>query len=693
MFESAALDSRQFQTAPVKTREINDMRNCFVIDGLPRVVAGKIASLLQAACNFIKKHNVTVKSFEMPTDPETGGSCGYMFIECASKADSDKVFALQDIRFDSLHRLKINPWTDFDDRPRNQETVGTDHYLADNSKITNPYAFLHDKTGREQFLVKFGTSYDVQISWHDPHMNVKQVPLTVPADCSDEYESPVVHAPFEWTTIDKSRKRVQKDFPKWSPLGTYVAAIEENRASLWFLEERMWVGRAAFEHPKIQDFQIGPTEKYALTWCTVKCIIWDIEKCKMLKVIPLRGEDKDGPIFRWNFDETFALYQRHDKLVLYEMATMEKTALPNAEKDAKIVFSWAPDSSVLFYSVEPAHVEKPVRVYAQHVASGGILTEISTRSLYSVTNIEMFWQCRTKSDRIYCAIIMRSTNSNRKDKIDLYRCGAKEIGIEQIEVSGNIVSLEWDPSGLFGSRFCVCSTMRKNAKRSSMRFDFYHVQLGNLRLIKSLEDQQSNVIFWSPKGTHAVTKNETGTLEFYRIDNDNVTQLLLQEHYNCTNASWDPSGRYFVTYIPIHETEIDTGYRIYNFLGQLLFHAEVEKFSHIQWRPRPNELLCIKEQQEILKTLGTRIRAYEEEEERRRKLDQENAERIRRNIIENHKRIINDIRQEHSVDTGERNMLREKIPTLHGLAIFDEVPLVKETILDVKESYYHSGAK
>ena len=692
--DAAALDARQFQVTEKKTPELNDMRSCFVIDGLPRVVASKLSVLLQASCNFIKKHGIVIKAFEMPSDPETGGSCGFMFVECASKTDSEKILMLQDARFDTLHRLKINAWCDFNENlsPLTRNTYDT--ITSGISDMPCPFSFLEDKTGREQVLIKSGSSYDVQIFWHDPHMNVKQMPITVPAGSRNDSSDEVVVAPREWTELDRIRKRVQKDFPKWSPLGSYVMSLEESSGSIWYTHGNTWSCMLRLDHPKMQGFEMGPVENHAITWCSSKCIIWNLALCKMLKAFPLRGEGIEGHALKWSFDESFLAYSRHDKLVVYELRTMEKAALPNIEKDSKITFSWSPDTSLIFYSVEPTQVEKPVRIYALAVGQGLVLTEKSTRSVYSVAKIQMIWQKKaTKSDCIYCAIVMRSSSSQRKDKIDLYRCGGKEIGIEQIEVSGNFVALEWDPSGLFGSRFCIMSEARKAKRSGAYKFEFYHVQLGNIRLIKSIDDQQSSALFWSPKGTHAVAKTDSGTLEFYRIDSDNVAQLLLQEHYNCSKATWDPSGRYFVTSIPVHETEIDTGYRIYNFLGQLLFHAEKEKFAHVLWRPQPHDFISIKDQQEILKTLEKRIKAYEEEEENRRRIDQSNADRMRDEEISRHKKIISSIMNHYAVDTTERIRLRAQLTTVDGLDIFDEVPRIKETILDVKESYYQSTTR
>ncbi|KNH05246.1 eukaryotic translation initiation factor 3 subunit [Perkinsela sp. CCAP 1560/4] len=691
MVESSAADSRQFENPDKPTPEIDvqDMRNCFVLDGLPCVPADKAASLLQVICNRIKPSGILMKSFEMPTDASDGGTCGYMFVECVSREDCDKAFSLlHDTHLDAAHKLKVSLWGDFESSKNVKELTKTDKRL-ELEESDDPYEFLRDKTGREQFLVKYGASYRVHIFWHDPHMSTKQIPITLPAGSPVDEDKVIATAPPEWTLLDRLRKRVQKDYPKWSPLGTYVSAIEEHCASIWFLKNNVWCRAVDFDHPKILHFEIGPMEKHAITISQSECRLWDISLCKVIKVFPLRGSEGNLPEFGWNYNETFLLYHRQGKINLYEISSMEKVPLPNLEKDAKVVFSWAPESSILFYSVEPNKVERPVRIYAHLVGTGASLTEISTRSVYGVTNIEMNWQSKeTKADRIYCAIIMRATNSQRKDKIDLYRFGGKEIGIDQIEVPGNIISLEWDKSGLFGSRFCVCSTMKKNTRRGTNRFDFYHVQLGNLRLIKSLEEQASNVLFWSPNGTHAVAKNDAGTLEFYRIDTDNVTQLLLQEHYNCTHAAWDPSGRYFVTSIPIHSTEIDTGYRIYNFLGQLLHHAEIEKFSHIQWRPRPHEFLAIKEQQDILKNLDTRIREFKDHEERRRMRDQEHAQKALDELITRHRNVMNEIRKDHAVDTVTRSKLREGLPTLENLSIFDEVPKVKETILDVKETVY-----
>lgn len=50
---------------------------------------------------------------------------------------------------------------------------------------------------------------------------------------------------------------------------------------------------------------------------------------------------------------------------------------------------------------------------------------------------------------------------------------------------------------------------------------------------------------------------------------------------------WDPTGRYFTTVVSAWRSNIENGYRLFNFQGKELRNALKDKFYQLLWRPRP----------------------------------------------------------------------------------------------------------
>eukprot|EP00759_Apiculatamorpha_spiralis_P003605 PhF_6_TR11696/c0_g1_i1/m.18990/K03253/EIF3B; translation initiation factor 3 subunit B len=667
-------DQKQFvtQTSTVSSKELlNDMTMCIVVDGLPKIAGTVVPKLLKAVNNLFTQKGVPPKNMELVTD-EIGSSVGYAFLEYATREEAENAIAvLNELPFDKAHRMKANSWGDFD-----TYLSAPDEYVEPKMEassaglaLDNPCDWLRDPTGREQYLVKSGTNYDVSVFWNDPHLSMKRQVVLAAAD-----------APSEWTVLDKQRHRVQKDFPTWSPLGTYILSMEASGVRLWAMREGKWTSLIRFDHSKISKFEMSPKERYALTACTTKCCLWDVRFGKLLKTFAIGVDDKHWPLFYWNHNETLLANQRKDVVYLMSTANLVPIAIKDdLKKDEKVVdpkavptaaaaevslpivnFAWAPSLPILIRTSVPAAAGGAAKINVFEVTDEQNLKELSLRSVYNISDIDIAWQPKGLPDRLYCACLMRATGT-KPDKIDLFKLGGKEVGIEQIEVTGNILSVAWDPSGLFGARFAVVSTAQKNAKRALNHINFYYASQGVCRVIKTLTDRTATQVLWSPSGTHVVARDERGALDFYLIEANNVTHLQSQEHVNHHNAAWDPSGRYFVTSTTVHKTEIDPGFRMYNFLGQLVFFSDVEKFSHLSWRPRPPTTLTSREQQDILKSLPKRIAKYEEDERQRRESDNRAAREAEESALSEFNDRLAAIRKAKAKDTEKRKNARAKL--------------------------------
>ena len=105
------------------------------------------------------------------------------------------------------------------------------------------------------------------------------------------------------------------------------------------------------------------------------------------------------------------------------------------------------------------------------------------------------------------------------------------------------------------------------------------------------------MLYWSPAGGMlllATLGESSGALEFYDADHD-VSKV--EEHYKMTHIEWDPSGRTLCTAVcqpldgAFFKFQMDNGYKIWTWQGELLNDVRKEAFYQFSWRPRPKSLL------------------------------------------------------------------------------------------------------
>lgn len=82
-------------------------------------------------------------------------------------------------------------------------------------------------------------------------------------------------------------------------------------------------------------------------------------------------------------------------------------------------------------------------------------------------------------------------------------------------------------------------------------------------------------------------------------------------------------------------TQMENGYHLYDFRGELLREEHLDKFKSLAWRPRPATLLTKEEQKQIRKNLREYSRVFEEEDAQRiTGANQEVVERRREALAE-----------------------------------------------------------
>ena len=131
-------------------------------------------------------------------------------------------------------------------------------------------------------------------------------------------------------------------------------------------------------------------------------------------------------------------------------------------------------------------------------------------------------------------------------------------------------------------------------------------------------------------------------------------------------------------------SQMENGYHLYSFSGQLLREEPIEQFKQFIWRPRPERLLSKEEMKNVRKNLREYSRAFEEAdvakrssadkavvEERRRKLDEWLAYR---------ERTVEDL-----LDERHELRLPEVSPEQAALHVSDDGQVVEEIFEEILE--------
>ena len=199
----------------------------------------------------------------------------------------------------------------------------------------------------------------------------------------------------------------------------------------------------------------------------------------------------------------------------------------------------------------------------------------------------------------------------------MFRMREKDIPVDVVELkaSEELITLQFEPKG---NKFATIVTENSNAIAY-----FYEVQPSNaattgtaaVKVLSRFEAKGVNSIKWSPKGRFCLLyggRGGSGELQFWDVDD--LTLLSSQEHYNCTDLCWDPTGRYVVSYVSAWHTQNDNGLTVWTLAGQELANQNIAGLKQFLWRPRPNTILPLAMQKKIKKNLKIYAKEFEEED-------------------------------------------------------------------------------
>lgn len=564
-----------------------------VIDNIPKVGIEKKDKLKTILTKLLVNYGKIINEYYPET--EAGVLHGYMFVEYESEISAqDAVSQLNNYRLDKSHCFKVNMFSDFEKYKE---------LNLSSSEADTPVPYKNP--GNLMWWLLKNDSYD-------------QFCLLY----SDIFTTVYTNTPGQPTAL-KSREKWTETRFQWSPKGTYLATFHDRGIALWAGEEFNQFMR--FSHIGVQLIDFSPCEKFLVTCNPNRAgiddqalIIWCVRSGQKKRSFTCeRSMSLSWPYFRWNFDDTyFARTLSNDSLLVYRtdtFALLEKKSIkiPNLAD-----FDWSPSSDMVAYCVKEEKTV-PARVVIMEMPNK---TEIRSKNLVNVVEAKMFWQ---SMGDFLCVRVERYKKMNivkEDDKentrysglyynFEFFRIREKEIPVDSLEIKENCYAFQWEPNG---QRFAIISGEGTNRTTAS----FYRIEpavgntAGKIVLIKELKNRTCLQISWSPAGQYCVLATSASkqsaagcSCEFVDVQNNDVVSLNKMEQEHMTDFEWDPTGRYFVTYISYWNYRSENTYMMWNFQGKSISKQPFDRLYKYSWRPRPPTPLTAEQLKEVRKNL------------------------------------------------------------------------------------------
>lgn len=275
--------------------------------------------------------------------------------------------------------------------------------------------------------------------------------------------------------------------------------------------------------------------------------------------------------------------------------------VPNVED-----FHWSPTDNIISYFVPESPPNKPAQVVLLEIPT---FKEVAKKNLFKVLSSEMRWHPQGNFLVVRVDRYKSSKKQTTETNFEFFRLREKLVPIDSTVIAEDIIAYALEPKG---TRFAV---IHGDNLRPSV--SFYQLGNGKVELIKKLEKKTANKLYWSPEGTNILLAglgNFNGVLEFFNCDE--METIANEEHYQCTDITWDPTGRFVCTYISHWLYPSENGYNIYNLHGQLKRHILQDRFFQFVWRPRPQSLLPKSKLDNIKKNIDSYAQKFKEEDQK-----------------------------------------------------------------------------
>lgn len=565
--------------------------NCaIVVDNLPKIPLAKYDKLL-GIIKRIYTQIAAVSRLEMPH--ADGKTIGVAFVEFKTVEHAQKALKLTDgYALDKAHSFKVSSYGDL----AGLESLPVTWEAPSKPEFTprlNPHSWLGD--GRDQFAVRYNN--ETEIRWVERSGSPS-------LEYGGEREK---EGGLYWCEM----------YVQWSPQGSLLATFHSKGIALWGDEWFSKQGR--FFHAGVKRLDFSPRENYMITTAPKDgdkrgVVVWDVRSRRELRTFEAAhmpwgadGELKLAP-FQWSFDDQFCARRAKDKhnvhkIDIYSLPSMTLLDKKSLKAEGVVDFQWSPTANIIAYWAPELSNNVPARVTLVEIPSR---RELRQKNLVNVSDCSIFWH---PDGHYVCVRVTRHTKSKKTTftSLELFRVNEPLVPVEMLEMKSNVIALAWEPNG--GHRFCVVQE-KTNARHDVAFYSMLSDGKREAKHLFTLESRPCNTLLWSPMGGYIVLAGlgdgMDGALEFYDVDNKWGKQA---EHYRASHVSWDPSGRIVATCVvqPLEgaffKFQMDNGYKLWTFQGQLFFDMSYEAMYQLVWRPRPKSLLHNDQKKHIIKNL------------------------------------------------------------------------------------------
>jgi translation initiation factor 3 subunit B len=328
-------------------------------------------------------------------------------------------------------------------------------------------------------------------------------------------------------------------------------------------------------------------------------IIWDIATGKPLRsfvTLDLPGPTTDAegnpikkkiqwPAFKWSADAKYvARMTQGQSISVYELPRMNLMDKASVKIEGVMDFEWCPappqrdnvkEYEQLFCYWTPEMGSNPAKVGLMSIPSKEI---VRTRNLFNVSDAKLHWQ----SDSAFvCVKVDRHSKSKKSmaTNLEIFRVREKGVPVEVVDgLQGTVINFAWEPKG---DRFVLITAgevVAGTAVPAKTAVSFFcpekakGKEIGNFRLIRTVDKKNNNAIHWSPIGRFVVVatvlNQQSFDLDFYDFDFEgektdggkdgagkeltaNLQLLGSQDHYGVTDMEWSPCGRFVTSWASV----------------------------------------------------------------------------------------------------------------------------------------------
>ncbi|EDO17279.1 hypothetical protein Kpol_538p39 [Vanderwaltozyma polyspora DSM 70294] len=720
---SAALEDIKLEDIPVDDIDFSDLEKQYsvndtvsfdqyiVVCGAPVIPEGKVAVLKKALTGLFSKAGKVV-DIEFPI--EDGKTKGFLFVECASPADGNKIIkAFHTKRLDLKHRLFIYTMRDVEKyNDKNFPTEFVEPEIPDFFPTSTLKSWLSDEDGRDQFVLQANEM------------------TTVLWNSAIEDEESVVESRKNWST----------NYIRFSPKGTYLFSYHPQGVVMWGGPHFDRLRR--FYHPNVRTSSVSPSEKFLVTYSPDPIVvdeedadcpftkkneghqlcIWDIDSGLLQSTFPVvKSSYLQWPLVRWSYNDQYCARMVGETLVVHDVkkgfAVMDNKTLkvpgirdfsfaPTGvkiapfranDKESVILAYWTPETNNMSCKATIVDVERS-RV-------------LKTVNLVQVSNVTLHWQ---SDSEFLCFNVERHTKSKKTQfsNLEICKLTEKDIPGDKIELKDCVVDFAWEPHGNRFGVIAVRETGDDNIAIPKNVATFFAPEKRDVKdkstgvkkwlEVASITDKFSNTISWSPAGRYVVVATlvkpnvRRSDFVFYDMDfatdkNMNVTkdvhaslkEVATNSFPSATDMAWDPSGRFLAVWSSSLKHKMENGYKVFNVAGTIVKEEPLNSFKNFAWRPRPASLLTNAEKKKIRKNLKEWTAQFAEQ-------DAMEADAATRDMILRQREMLKDW-TEYRAEIGARfeeefgyktfNM----IPLSNSEDDFTSVEEVKEEVLEESE--------